>query len=123
MFRVSREKVTPTATESQDMLHGLWNAIRDNADKIFDNVLGLCRDAFILVLGIHYRHHMAKRNDESKDSQRRHQEAEDAIRELQKWMDSEHDGEHARSAAAGKDNGVDIKPDIDTRHRNRVRKP
>lgn len=108
------------------MLHGLLDAIRDNADKIFDNVLGLCRDAFILVFGVHYRRHMVKRNDESKDSQRRHQAAEEAIRELQQWMDSERDGkpdEYARGAAAGKDNGVDIKHDADSGHRHRVRKP
>lgn len=74
------------------MLHGILDAIRNNTDKFIDNFLGLCRDTFILILGIHYRSHLLRRKNESGDFARRHQEAEESIRQLRDWMESEKGG-------------------------------
>ena len=108
------------------MWHEVWDAIRSNADKIFDNALGLLRDTFILVFGVYYRNHVLRRKVETEDITARHATTEEQVRELRDWMESEKrrtsQGDDS-GEARGQANGVDSKSDTAHRHRNRVRKP
>jgi hypothetical protein len=108
------------------MWHEVWDTIRSNADKILDNALGLLRDAFILVFGIHYRNHLLRRKNEAEELAAKHAANEEQIREFRNWMESEKRGTaqgNDSGEKAGQENGVDSHSDAYPRSRNRVRKP
>jgi len=102
------------------MLHGIWDAIRNNADKILDNALGLLRDSFLVVFGIHYRNHILRRKAEAKELAAKHEALEEQVREFRNRLETE-DGRKTQGAdAAGQENGVDSKPDSGNRNRSRT---
>jgi len=104
------------------MLHGIWDAIRNNADKLLDNALGLLRDTFILILGVHYRNHILRRKAEAKDYDSRHAATEEQVRELRDWMESEKGRKTDNGGAQRETNGLHSGDESHSRGGHRVRR-
>jgi len=106
------------------MWHEVWDAIRSNADKIFDNALGLLRDTFLLVLGVHYRNHVLRRKAEAEELASKQSAHEEQIRQFRDWMESEKrrtpQGDDS-GAQTGQENGMDSHSDAYSRHHSRTR--
>lgn len=113
---------TQVAGKERKMWHGILDSLRNHADKILDNALVLLSNTFLLVFGIHYRNHLLRRKNETREFADRHSATEEQIRELRDRMDSEKRGK-AQGDDSGEtgrqEDGVDSKPDSGNRHRAR----
>jgi len=105
------------------MLHGIWDAIRNNADKILDNALGLLRDSFLVVFGIHYRNHILRRKAEAKELAAKHAALEEQVREFRNRLETENGRKTQGAEPTGQENSDNSKPDAGSGHSHRVRKP